>query len=388
MKSPQTLAEKLTRQWHNPRLREQRLLSAEPWPMALSIGLPGPRVFEDQPQALLNHLQAWRSMPIGDVRWVDKSYRSTQGPISVPKTWRLHRPSEWVQACQDPQVEQDYALLSKLVAHTDKRFHAQLIRDLPRLRELRLADILQLIDIAQTLEPGLAQGKPLRALTLGVDSKFLETHRSLLIRLLDQRFDGAVSELGLESFLDAVTEQDHWLLLAPLQEGLLPFQRLRVRASELSTRPLPAQRILVVENEQCVHQLPNLPDCIAILGAGLDLNWMRAEWLSHKPLAYWGDLDTWGLKMLGQARLQQQHLEPIMMTQATFTAHSQHAVPEPTPCPEPTPPGLNKPEQALFQFLQTQQQGRLEQEFLPQQTVHPALKRWAAKTDNHKGTTS
>lgn len=91
-------------------------------------------------------------------------------------------------------------------------------------------------------------------------------------------------------------------LVVPLQPELLPFKRLRLTTSELAETPLPASRLLVVENEQCVHLLPEvLPDTLAVLGSGLDLQWLVSAHLAGKQIAYWGDMDIWGLLMLARA---------------------------------------------------------------------------------------
>jgi len=74
--------------------------------------------------------------------------------------------------------------------------------------------------------------------------------------MLDILFDGQVSELGLEAFLGADDEGHHWLLVADLDGGLLPFSQLRVRARELEEVPMPGASMLIVENERCIHQLP------------------------------------------------------------------------------------------------------------------------------------
>ena len=50
---------------------------------------------------------------------------------------------------------------------------------------------------------------------------------------LTARFDGEVSKIGLESFLGAIAEGEHWLLLLDLDGSLLPFRQMRVRSSDL-----------------------------------------------------------------------------------------------------------------------------------------------------------
>ncbi|MFO6218086.1 DUF3322 domain-containing protein, partial [Pseudomonas aeruginosa] len=58
--------------------------------------------------------------------------------------------------------------------------------------------------LATQLSPGCAQGRPLRLLAEhGVDTKFFERNAILLTKLLDERFEGAASEQGLTTFLDA-----------------------------------------------------------------------------------------------------------------------------------------------------------------------------------------
>jgi len=79
-----------------------------------------------------------------------------------------------------------------------------------------------------------------------------------------------------------------------------------VPTTELHVTPLAASHILLVENVRCLHQLSQpLPDTIAILGAWLNQGWLAAFWLQSRQMAYWGDIDTWGLAMLATAR---QHL--------------------------------------------------------------------------------
>lgn len=376
MKSPTELAEQLTRQWHNPRLREQRLLSAEAWPIELAIGLPKPDTFAQTPERLRQHLRHWRAVRAGEVEWSERRFRLIDGPVELPSRWRLRKPSEWVAACADRQVSDDYALLSRLIQATDTQFHGLLIRQLSQLRKTSEAEVSLGVQIALQLEPGMAQGKPLRALALGNDSKFFERHRRLLTLLLDQRFAGAASEQGLEAFLGAVSERDHWLLVVPLDARLLPFEQQRVRAAELRQTPLPARKILLVENEQCLHQLPQTPDCIAVLGAGLNLEWLHADWLADRQIGYWGDVDTWGLAMLAKARASQPKLRALLMDRRTFEQFADKAVVEPVPYSGAGLAALSRAESALFQHLKTSERGRLEQEFVAPEAVAIAVRAW------------
>ncbi len=382
MHSPEALRQKLVKQWQNAHWRVKRLLSEEAWPVKLPIGKPNSALIGDDPAQLLQHIESWRQVDAGSVVWKKWKYRNADEAIELPRQWVIERPSDWVQACADQQVTDDHQLLSHLVAQTDTLFHTLLIRQLPQIRKLPEAEILQVVQVALQLQPGMAQGKPLRALSIaGSDSKFFERHRRLLIHLLDLRFAGEVSEQGLEKFLGAVSENDHWLLLVALQPDLLPFEQMRVRASEIVHRPLSAQYILIVENEQCLHQLPAVTEGIAILGAGLNLNWLQAEWLADRDLAYWGDLDSWGLAMLAKARSFQPHLQPLMMERAVFDQFEESSVVEPVSYQAGEPQTLSSQELQLFHYLQQREKGRLEQEFLPAELVQSAIRAWVQSAE-------
>ena len=394
MKSPQVLAAKLAQQWHSADWRERQLLGGgTAWPLALPIGQPDTAVFLNDAAALRSHLQQWRAVEqdgLGHVQWQERRYRGSSDAIAVPTHWQLAKPSQCIAAIRHfkvpghAQVHSDYARLSTLIAGVERPgFQRLLLRRLVQWRDTPTDAVIAAARMALQLEPGCAQGKPLRALAVqGNDTKFFERHASLLTALLDERFDGEASRQGLVGFLGAQPEDDHWLLIAPLAPGLLPFAQMRVRASELQTTPLPARRILLVENERCLHQLPApVQDTIAVLGAGLNLGWLAAPWLQERSVAYWGDLDTWGLHMLAIARGYVPHLQALLMDAATFSAHHPLAVTEPVHAPQSACGALHPDEAALAEHLRAQARGRLEQEFLPTDTVHRAVRTWVNDND-------
>jgi hypothetical protein len=396
MKSPQELAARLAQQWNSADWRERQLLgTSAAWPLTLSIGQPDTAVFLNDAAALRSHLQQWRAVEqhgLGSVQWQERRYRGSSDAIAVPTHWQLAKPSQCVAAIVHfkvpghAQVKSDYTRLGSLIAGVERPgFQRLLVRRLVQWRDVPADAVIAAARMALQLEPGCAQGKPLRALAVqGNDTKFFERHASLLTALLDERFDGEASRQGLVGFLGALPEDEHWLLIAPLAPGLLPFAQMRVRASELQANPLPARRILLVENERCMHQLPQptaqpVPSTIAVLGAGLNLGWLAAPWLQERSVAYWGDLDTWGLHMLGIARGHVPHLQALLMDATTFSAHQHLAVAEPVHAPEFACNTLQPDETALMGHLRSQDKGRLEQEFLPADAVHSAVCAWADK---------
>jgi hypothetical protein len=385
MKSPADLASRLARQWQNADLREQRLLRPGSWPLTLSIGKPTGAEVRDNIGQVREHLRQWREVTIGQVQWQPVRFQSASEAIDIPTHWTLESPSQWVQATASSEVRREYDALSRLASALDPRFHSLIVRRRSLVMDKPERDVIRSGEVALQLQPGCADGKPLRALSVaGTDSKFFERNRQLVTLMLDIRFDGQASETGLEAFLGAEDEGHHWLLVTDLDGSLLPFSQMRVRAQELQSTPLPGERLILVENERCIHQLPRLSGTVAVLGSGLNLSWLNAAWLKPRKTAYWGDIDTWGLTMLANARKHLPLLTPLLMDAVTFdTFAGDSAVEEPQPATSITPSGLTKGEAELYQRLKQLDRGRLEQEFLPASIVQSAISDWA-----HLGSTA
>ena len=382
MKSPGQLSLKLRKQWNNSNKRELRLLGGTTgWPITESIGRPKPATIATDLDAVRQHIHAWAQVKIGQVLWEEVSYRAAAEPVKVPRHWQLNKPSEWIAACRDPAVQQEFNSMAKLVNDAAPEFHSLLIRRPSLWRYKPLEEVLQACNVAATLSPGYANGKPLRTLSVaGIDTKFFERHARLITRLLDQRFEDEVSRIGLEAFLGALYEGDHWVLLVDLDGSLLPFKRQRVSTNDLTNATLPGSQLLIVENESCLHQLPSVVDnTLVVLGAGFDLEWTSNPRLQNKRVGYWGDIDTWGLNCLAQARHHLPKLQSLLMDRSHFIKYQQYAVVEPVVAGTEIPVQLHEAEKLLYRELLSSEAGRLEQEYLPVDVVQQSIAGWCER---------
>ncbi len=399
MKTPGEVAARLARQWQNNKLRGRRLLDASSWPLRIPLPKPSPAAVADRWTEVGAGLEAWRAVTVGEVSWVDVSYRATGRPIPVPAVWSLQSAEEWVTVCElasddgrdgglapvGVSVRAEFEGLRALLAVAEPRYHELLVRRRALSLGADRSEVTEALRVAEVVWPGCAGGLPLRALSLaGVDTKFFERNRALVSALLDVRFDGAVSELGLEVFLGATGPGGRWLLAADLDGSLLPFDRLRVTDVDLAERGLVTRRLLVVENEQCLHLVPAVPGTVAVLGTGHNVGWLASSRFDGIDVAYWGDLDTWGLRLLAAARAARPSLTALLMDASTFVAHEDRAVVEPTPAEVPVEApgraGLTAAERDLFDLLAGRDRGRLEQELLPGPVVARAVRAWADGT--------
>ena len=383
MKSPEKLAAKLARQWFDAATRENRLLSADAWPIKLSIGRPDPELIDNDPAIIRSHLERWRAVNTGKVSWAASGYRATSEALEIPLYWQLDTPSQWVEACNDKSIFNEYKRLGGIVNAIDPIFHRLVVRQRSQVMARSPEEVIKAAEVAMLLSPGCAGGLPLRAYSVcGCDSKFFERNRSLLQQMLIKRFGESAQNCTLEQFLGAQETGDHWLLVVPLEKGLLAFEQ-RIRASELANSVLPGTHLLVVENERCLYLLPTLPGTVAVLGSGLNLNWMGATWLAQRQVAYWGDIDTWGLLMLARARAVCPAVQPLMMDRETFDQYAfDSAVIEAETAGDQMPQALNGSEQRLYQHLQSQDKGRLEQEFIPKAVVHSSVEGWFSSAES------
>ncbi len=379
MKTPAELSHKLAQQWYAADHREQKLLGRNLWPLKLTIGRPQGKVLKYDSAQVREHLQLWRQEPLGQVIWEPVSYQSASHSIDIPCYWLIQNPSEWVAACRDQQISKEYSKLSKIVTQVEPLFHSLLVRQRSIWHRNQTSEIILCCQVAMILKPGFAKGLPLRALKVAnIDSKFIEQHRALLVKLLNIRFNDLLKTMTLEQFLDVADDRDQWLLIIPLSKNLLAYEQLRLRAFELKRLKLPGKYLLVIENEQCRYQLPVLDNTLAILGAGLNLSWMNNPDFKHKHIAYWGDIDTWGLKMLAMARQTQPKLTPVLMNSDIFRKYQKFAVAEPKQAGDQAPQPLTDNEIQLYQSLLQSPKGRLEQEFIPADEIKAILLEWHA----------
>lgn len=385
MKSPQQIADYLARQWRHTDTRLARMLpqpDTQPmWPWDVTIGLPSAKTIRKNIDSVRAHIRTWRNVHIGQVLWEQRRYRDLNGEVALPKHWRLNDSHTWAHATRNEDIQHLHASYAKIFSAVPKTYHDLLLRRPACVRKIGADAIITLTQLATKLKPGHAQGAPLRGLAIeGIDTKFIETHHLLLTELLDIHHDGQVAKQGLEVFLGADAAGGHWLLVVDLDGSLMPVPQCRIRARDLAQWNPPCERLLIVENEQCMHLLPPMPNTLAILGSGRNLKWLTNPSFRHKIMGYWGDIDSWGLVMLANAQKQQPHCQALMMDVATFHHHHNQTVTEPTSVTwSNLPPHTNPEVKQCFETLAKSNRNRLEQECLNRDYVWQTIHAWMAE---------
>lgn len=252
-----------------------------------------------------------------------------------------------------------------------KEFWRFLIDNLENFEHLSDDEIHQLLQLLPQLKYGMGQGLYLRNLAIsGVDTKFIEQHFKLIELLLNYLYENKIYQCGgLLVWLNCQEKPSDWLLVKPLcqktQSNLANLPILRLNSQTLLGYELPSNNILVVENEQSCLALTHIPNTIAVAGGGKNVNWLKAEWLKHKKVYYWGDIDSDGLFILSLARQYCPHMIALMMDKNTVLIH-QHLMVNDSGLINEVPLFLMADEKALFIALKNGEfmGNRLEQERL------------------------
>jgi hypothetical protein len=388
---PAEVVQELRRlEWDNASRLRDRLLGLRGFPISQPLKPPT----ASHALADINHfhtwVDAWRHWPSQEqVVWTTRQYRVLGGQVEVPERLELDSVQALIEALGTEAVQRAHGWQARMqpLLTLDKNLYETLIRQLHVLETLSMTEVERLSRVLPQLREGMGEGRYLRALPVrGIDTKFLETHRVLLSALLDAQHQGAVTVAGgLEAWLRCRATPSNWLYVRPLCEDVRRqmggFAILQLPLEQLLEQPLPGRRVLVVENTQAGYALPELPDTVAVFGGGRNTLWLQAPWLEHRHLAYWGDVDTWGLQILAEARQAQPNLLAVMMDEVTLRAHHDQGGPEREAAALPDA-GLLPAELRLFEDLLngTYGIGRLEQEFLDQDFIQARLTDWVKKT--------
>ena len=223
----------------------------------------------------------------------------------------------------------------------------------------------------------------------GVDTKFIEQHRSILKSLLDQllpeqAIDQTVTGLGDHGFerrfgLRYEEPQIRFRLLDPqLAAEFAGASDITLTVRDFAKLDLLVDRVFITENKINGLAFPAVRNGVVIFGLGYGVQLLKTvPWLATCQIHYWGDIDSHGFAMLSQLRSYFPRTRSLLMDEATLlacrplwgcepaaTAHSAEQLPH-----------LDAAEQQLYQGLKAHWQPnlRLEQERIPFALLKAAL---------------
>jgi hypothetical protein len=364
--------------------------AAEPWaPFSLPVRGPAARELLDR----LDEVELWLRRFEQDCRsrsgrsWLRIDYKTTTGrdvgrndlPVRV-----------WVDSFEDLVallgVSGEVRRLEQLLSETDAV--------VPELRDWVTRHPQQAIEHADVWSRLLATTAWIRSQettplylrqidVAGVDTKFVETYQLILAELLEQLLPPERIDLrfGRGAFAGRFgfrrrPDYTRFRFLAPQSVFPAGISEATLRADEFTTLDPDCSTVILVENEISYLALPELPDTLAIFGAGFALGSVAGlQWLQDKRIIYWGDIDTYGFAILNRLRANFSEVESTLMDVDTLLAHRVQWVDEPKPT-QLVLPHLTEAESVLYRDLVEDRYGhhvRLEQERVRFSLVRGAL---------------
>lgn len=355
-------------------------------PVKINLKPPSGRMALNNMQHFQAYISAWQRQEYQDiVVWQEKSYRDI-GQYHLPSAVAFSSVEQLI-AFMDDDVQNQYQQWQTKASIISSSTSSQamsiaLSNSYEQIDKLSIEDCQTLARLLPQLKQGMAKQGYLRALPLiGVDTKFIESNLVVIERLASAWHSSFQADQSLLNWLNCKQSPKGWLTILPLDNitraKMANLAILQLPSAELAEYELPADNILVVENLQAGLSIPELTNTIAVIGCGRNITWLNAQWLKAKNIAYWGDIDSWGLTILSDARGQNQAITALMMDLATLNKHEYLLTTEPTSNIK-MPEWLTKAEQDLFQLLAVKQDrpNRLEQERLPQDYITNMLYQW------------
>jgi hypothetical protein len=244
----------------------------------------------------------------------------------------------WIDTVEDALAliskQRDVTRFTALIDVTRKR-QPQVVGWLAKrpIRALELSNEWSLLlEIVGWLQKHPRPGVYLRQVDLpSVHSKFIEAHRAVLEELLDIVLSPAVIDptaSGTRQFAKRYgfcdkPERIRFRVIDP-KRALLPgalIQDITLDAESFASIEPKVSRVFITENEINFLAFPQVKDSMVIFGAGYGFEMLsKAEWLSHRRIVYWGDIDTHGFAILDQLRSQFEHVESFLMDRNTLFA--------------------------------------------------------------------
>lgn len=376
MITPQDIRSKALRHWSS--YAYHRLcLSGTPWQaFDIPFGKPGGRELLNDFANIRNSLHELQASAKATLGY---GYRIDFEPVAHRQLGEQHLPSRIYF-----ETEQDFlrfigklreaTQFKQLAQQTFERHPvlAEVLHDKPRWLLDNLEVWNKLLSVADWF---IAHPRPdifIRQIDLpGIDSKFIEQHKTQLTILLDALLPPSTIEHEAKSFERCYGLRfDQHLIrfrLLDLSIAVSGLTDITLPLAEFCRLELPLKYVFITENKVNGLAFPDFPESMVIFSLGYGVGSLaEADWLKTKRIVYWGDLDTHGFEMLSRLREIFPHVESMLMDNATLVMNRTLCVTEASPV-KYFPPFLSDTEHSTFNALLSPSgiALRLEQERIP-----------------------
>ena len=340
-------------------------------------------VTQDTPgiRAWVNAWSDWRDK--GEIAWEDRQWPRL-GRQRIPTTLTLTS-SEQVAAVVGQQVRWTRARerRERLIGQWPMlEGDSVLPRHFDVLADYSSADFERLCSLMAWLERNPESGLYLRQLPVeGLDTKWIERRKGLVAELVCAiRRELRDLDFFTACGLRCARHRIRLRLLCPSLRGVAGgLGDIESPLDEVAALPLAPRTAIILENLETGLALPDLPGTVALMKLGLAVGVLDVvPWLQGINALYWGDIDTHGYAILGQARRALPKLISVLMDKGTLFNHQNLWVEEREQNESAELSFLKDHERIVYEGLRNQTWGRnirLEQERIPWPSALEILRR-------------
>jgi len=338
------------------------------WLIDIPLSPPNESVALRDPASVSDWIAAWRSAN-GAVQWETRRWANA-GTQTVPVRLRFASPTQaarFAGRAAHWEISRTRArdLLAALPPGEEMEIAVR--KTLAAVAQLDRSDYDRLRLVLGWLLVNPKSGLFVRQLPIrGIDTKWIEQHSKVVNTL----FTAATGIVGL-----GLATKPAQLRMRFLDPKLAPgaIRDLTAPVEDIARLELSVERVIIVENLECLLSLPNLPRTVAIHGKGYSVPLLaEIPWLSDAGIVYWGDLDSDGFNILAMVRALLPQTRSILMDAATVTEFRDLAVPDSNTRRTFAGP-LTDTEQAAIAALADAGDIRIEQERIPWRLVERVL---------------
>jgi len=338
------------------------------WPLEINLDIPTEQDALRQQEGVMAWITAWRSWQgKGALSWTERHWHSL-GVQSIPQKLTLNGAENAVSWIGESEAWSRAAARYKTLVQRWPVLVDVLPKYYKNLANYDDANFLRVLEILSWICANLnSRLYPRQIPVVGVDSKWLESHKGLICDLVStiQGTNGRdfFKVCGLKPqpqlirmrILDPEIRSE----IGGLGDICTPLEE----AANLGIKPA---HVFIVENLQTGLAFEDLPGSVVIIALGYGVDVLgQIPWLRPARCIYWGDIDTHGFAILNRARTHLLSLETILMDEQTLLAHRDLWVEEKEQTASSELPLLTNSEKELFLSLKNNmlgQQVRLEQE--------------------------
>ena len=337
-------------------------------PIEINLGIPTEKEAINQTDNVQIWINAWKSWQKGgQLKWIERCWH-TLGTQRIPEKLLLYNPDDVINTIGETERWKSFIHRFRLLIQRWPKLFETLPRNYNILTDYSESDFQCLCEILSWLNKNPNSNLLIRQIpVIGVDSKWLESHRYLVADLVavingisDKNF---YKQCGLKPLPYLIRIR---ILDQKIRNKVGGLYDISAPLEEIAILDISPTHVFIIENIQTGLAFNDLPDSVVIMGLGYGVDILeRIQWIKSAKCFYWGDIDTHGFAILNRTRSYIPKLDSILMNETILLKYRELWVEEKDQNAAEELPLLTGSEQKLYQSLKDNllgQKVRLEQE--------------------------